>query len=377
MFLPFMAGAGLEQVSFSFYSEQLSLNYDPGMVLPLPAKFTESDLSGYYLRLEKTNYKPFLEALEQKKAVFQLNDWLFFDLMRQSLKNILGERDHQRLELLSWFLLSKSGFNTRLTYLEDQLYVYAYSEDEIFETPMIQEDGKVFVNLSCIGLQSKQEALYLLNFKPPGGKKPFQLTLKQLPKLRPEIKERTLTFSYRNHPYQLKVKADATIGEIMNKYPLMAEEQYLETPLSPGLEETLIPAFRKWTSELSVWESVELIVSFTRSAFPYKEDKQYFGRSKPMISDEVFLYPFSDCEDRAALFFELAKTLLDIPMIIIAFPDHLTVAAAIPNGAGEAIKYKNKLYYVCDPTGPVNSSTIGSFPQGYENASFEIIYAYK
>lgn len=374
---PFLANAGPEQINFRFYSEPLSLSYDRSMLLTLPEKFSEEDLSNYYLRLEKTNFQVYLASLENKKRELQLNDWLFYDLMRQSLETLLSEQNKRQIELLSWFFLSKSGFDTRLTYLRDKLYVYVYSEDEIFETPMIQEDGRVFINLSSIGQKSKQEALYLLDFKPPMRGRSFQLPLKTLPKLAPDLKERSFTFTYRNRPYQVNVKADATLAEIMNKYPLLAEEQYLETPFSNMLSESLVPVFNKWIQDLSAREGLELIVSFTRSAFAYKEDKQYFGRSKPMIPDEVFLYPFSDCEDRTALFFGLVKSLLDLPMIILAFPDHLTVAAALPEGVGQPIRYKNRLYYVCDPTGPVNSSVIGSFPQGYENASYEIIYEYK
>ena len=36
----------------------------------------------------------------------------------------------------------------------------------------------------------------------------------------------------------------------------------------------------------------ELLAAFTRSSFAYKEDKEYFGYSKPMVAEEVFLYPF-------------------------------------------------------------------------------------
>ncbi len=376
-FWPFLANAGPEKITFRFYSEHLSLSYDRSMLLPLPQKFNEEDLSNYYRRLEKTNFQVYLASLENKKEELLLNDWLFYDLMRQSLETLLTEQNKRQIELLSWFFLSKSGFDTRLTYLRDKIYVYVYSEDEIFETPMIQEEGRVFINLSCVGQKTKQEALYLLDFKPHGQGRSFQLPLKNLPRLAPDFKERSLTFNYRNHPYQLNIKADGTLAEIMTRYPLLAEEQYLETPFSSVLSESLIPAFDKWTQSLSPRESLELIVSFTRSAFAYKEDKQYFGRSKPMIADEVFLYPFSDCEDRTALFFGLVKSLLDLPMIILAFPDHLTVAAALPEGAGQPIRYKNRLYYVCDPTGPVNSSVIGSFPRGYENAAYEIIYEYK
>ena len=96
-----------------------------------------------------------------------------------------------------------------------------------------------------------------------------------------------------------------------------------------------------------------------------------------MIADEVFHYPYSDCEDRSALFFCLVKEIIDLPMIIVAFTDHLTIAVALEEEIGDAIRYEGKNYYICDPTGPVNSTDIGAFPSGYRNAKFKIIGEHK
>ena len=60
-------------------------------------------------------------------------------------------------------------------------------------------------------------------------------------------------------------------------------------------------------------------------------------------------------------------------MIIVAFPDHLTVAVALDQPIGPSIKYKGKKFYIVDPTGPSNSSEIGRVPKGYEKQSFEIL----
>ena len=122
---------------------------------------------------------------------------------------------------------------------------------------------------------------------------------------------------------------------------------------------------------------LEIITAFTRSAFNYKTDENHFGRSKPMIREEVFYYPYSDCEDRVAVFFGLVKELLNLPMLVIAFPDHLTIGVALDQPIGPAIRHKGKKYYICDPTGPNNSYEIGRIPKGYERKSFEILYHYQ
>ena len=96
-----------------------------------------------------------------------------------------------------------------------------------------------------------------------------------------------------------------------------------------------------------------------------------------MVAEEVFLYPYSDCEDRSALFIRLAEELLGLPMIVLAYPDHLTVGVALPQTKSGFVRYNSKAYYVCDPTGPVNSDAVGKIPEGYEDTPYEIIKEYK
>jgi len=95
-----------------------------------------------------------------------------------------------------------------------------------------------------------------------------------------------------------------------------------------------------------------------------------------MVADELFFYAFSDCEDRSALFFSLVKELLGLPMIVIAYEDHLSIAVSSTGLMGSTIAYNGKRFVFCDPTGPRLSSTIGKIPKGYENQDFKIIGAY-
>jgi hypothetical protein len=122
---------------------------------------------------------------------------------------------------------------------------------------------------------------------------------------------------------------------------------------------------------------LEVLVSLTRSGFRYQEDTKYFGRSKPMVPEELFSYPYSDCEDRSALFYALVRELIDLPMVVIAYDDHLSVAVAADRVEGDNFSFQGRRYVFCDPTGPANSSVIGRIPPGYEKAKFQIIGQYK
>ncbi len=369
----------LRTITIGFYSEELTVAYPLELRRsPRIGRVEEVALVHFYQQLRTMQYQPLLESLEHYRRRYRLNDWLFYRLLRRTVSGILHGQPGLQQELTAWFLLTEAGYDTRLTFFKNRVYLYVYSPEEIFEVPMIRDKGRVFVNLTNIRQsEAAPEALYLLSYRPGAGGKPFSFYLPQLPQLRTRPTYRTLTFFYGEKQYHLQFEIDKTVIDLMKDYPYIAESQYMEVPLSGVVANSLLPQLRNLLRDKSPKKSLELLVALTRSSFEYRDDKAYFGRSKPMIADEVFHYPYSDCEDRSALFFRLVRELLDLPMLILAFPDHLTIAVAAPGMEGAAVRHAGLSYYICDPTGPVNSYELGKWPAGYENASYKVIGAYR
>ncbi|MEL6141269.1 MAG: hypothetical protein AAFU67_06605, partial [Bacteroidota bacterium] len=281
-------------------------------------------------------------------------------------------------EITLFHLLANAGYDVRLTFRGEKAYVNVFTEDALFEVPIIDHNDKAYANLSCLnGECTGRQSLYIYRSQPNPNGRPFSFKLTKWPDLAARPKARPLEFSYHGLVQRLEVVFDQTMVDIMVDYPFIHEYCYLETPLSPTLSKSLLPRLRSMLSPLSEQEQLELLASFTRSAFTYKEDNEYFGRSKPMVPEEVFSYAYSDCEDRSALFFALVRELLDKPMAVIAYEDHLTVAVASDIIPGDSFSYHGRRYVFCDPTGPRGSSRIGEIPPGYENKSFTIIGEYK
>jgi hypothetical protein len=89
---------------------------------------------------------------------------------------------------------------------------------------------------------------------------------------------------------------------------------------------------------------------FTRYAFLYERDTDVFGREKRFSPEETLLYDYSDCEDRAALFFCLVKEIYNLPMIVLVYPKHVSIAVEFEKPIGQTIVYNGKKYTVCEPT---------------------------
>ena len=380
MVLPQVATANqLNSVSLDFYNEKINVGYYSNMVIPFDGLVNERLMVQYFNQMEKTMYKTLLSDLKFHKNRLALNDWLFYELIQEAVNKIYVGKSDQHKTLSCWFLLTKSGYNTRLTYLKNEIFLYAYSLDEIFETPMIEDKGKIFINLSTIhnSTNTKGIVLNMVSFIANPNGQPFSFDLTRLPKLIPSEKNKILKFTSLNNHYEVSVRFDHNLIRMMENYPIFEELKYIQTPLSNLAAKSLLPQLKKLLHNKSEKEALEVLVSFTRSAFSYKDDHDHFGKNKPMIGDELFYYPYSDCEDRSALFYFLVKELLHLPMIVIAYEDHLTIAVASSTIKGNPISYMGKNYFICDPTGPYNSSEVGKAPIGYENKKFEILNVQK
>ncbi len=363
-----------EEISVDFYSETVKLQFDNSLLTVQLAEVDEPELRRYFREMSTMNYNPLLANLQRVKRRMRLNDWLFYQLIQKTLQEAMPERPERDRVLLSWFLISRSGYDTRLAYTGEEVFLYVYTQDDIYEAPMIQDGRRNFINLTRIRQgREAQRALYLLGLQPNPSGHSFSFMLQELPLLKPELTEVELRYLYKGEWAGLTVTADATIKAYMDEYPVLSESQYLKIPFSPYLSKSLLPHMKAQLADKNEWQSTEFIAAFTRSAFEYKEDKEHFGCSKPMVAEEVFLYPYSDCEDRTALFYNLVSELLSLPMILIAYPDHLTMGVALPQSSGSSVRYKDNNYYICDPTGPIGSHEIGRVPQGYEQAAFKVI----
>ena len=364
-----------KQIMIPFYTETIKMQYFPEIVINQRVQLKEEAIVQFYRSLERTSYQTVLHTFKKSQSRYQLNDWLLYDLVLTTIDKIYKGKPTAYKTLTTWFFLSKLNYDTRLTFLGKDAFLYVKTIDNIYETPMIEEGGKSFLGLT--ELQHKRSkrsrGIYLLNFLAAPNGRSFSFDFTKLPLLKPNITKKQFTFQWRANSYKIDVDINQTIIAIMKKYPIIEETAYLNVPFSKQLTKSLLPPLRKIIAGKPIKLQLEILASFTRSAFNYKEDEDFFGRSKPMVREEVFHYAYSDCEDRSAVFYGLVEELLHLPMLVIAFSDHLTIAVALEKSIGSPIRHKGKNYYICDPTGPSNSSEIGRAPKGYERKSFEIL----
>ena len=88
-----------------------------------------------------------------------------------------------------------------------------------------------------------------------------------------------------------------------------------------------------------------------QNSFQYKTDLPHFGREKPLFPEETVYYPYSDCEDRAAIFAYLVKNLTGLKIVGVDYPGHVATAVKFNNyQLGSRITHNKEVYTICDPT---------------------------
>jgi len=121
---------------------------------------------------------------------------------------------------------------------------------------------------------------------------------------------------------------------------------------------------------------IDYLMHFTRYAFLYESDTDVFGREKRLSPEETLLYDYSDCEDRAALFFCLVKEIYNLPMIVLVYPKHVSIAIEFEKPIGQTIAYNGKKYSVCEPTPQRRDLPVGKQVASLKSQPYEIAFEY-
>ena len=314
----------------------------------------------------------YFRAIQEQK---KLNDWLLYLLIRKFVAQTFEHHGDNLNELVVYFFLSKLGIKQQLAHENNQLFIYTASEENVFQTPFITIGDVKYYNLTYVANHSQEElpTVYMIPNPLLQGDRQFSFYLTAVPILTPIVDTVHIAFNYDKKQWGFTFIVDLNLKAIFEDHPTFDEAIYLQFPFSPvfntSLQNTLKPILHK----MKVANQLRFLVALTRGAFKYMEDERVFGFTKPLPAEVVFMYPFSDCEDRSALFFQLVNVLTPQPMIVLAYDDHITIGVHIPQFKGDFVEVYKKKFYICDPTGPLNTSTIGVFPSGYRQKPYEVI----
>lgn len=355
---------GVAPVPVEFYGNS------PLLVLPanLPSvsKLTGSEIANYFDETVKSQeLGGLIEQLTEIKKKLLLNDWGFFKLSETAAQKIYNKSSDQIL--LTWVILLKSGFNVKVGYNEEAVFLMVQCIHEMYNSWYLTINNTEFYIIGGTEKTASFSKLTVHTVNYPGNKA-FSLKLDNLPEFEKKIISKELIFKNK----KFTVRQNFNLIKFFEEYPLCNLEVHLSTPLSIEAAQSIDSVLTPVISGLSTQQKVAVLLGFVQNVFAYKIDKEQFGHEKFFFPDELIYYPYSDCEDRAAFFAWLVSHFTNLKCIGLEFPNHVSTAVLFPSETrGAKFTFDGQKYTVCDPT--YLNASIGYLPEDCQKTQPKII----
>jgi hypothetical protein len=375
------AKSNAQPQAIPFFGDTVWIQTDTTIQVPFGKELTETAIENFYQQLLASKYPPVLKALIQFKEKNKPDDWLYYQLIRKTAQQLSPKAaNYNRYTLYKWFLLTQSGYDAILTISQQKMLFYVRCNEYVYNIPTRYTNAGNYVCLNYHDYGSvdfESEKFRQVKTLVPTAKDAFSYKVTQLPNFLPsDYKETELQFNYRQNDYHFKVKLNQQIKQLFANYPVVDYNYYFNIPLSKETYTSLIPALKNDLKKKSKKNGVAFLMRFTRYAFLFEQDSTRFGKEKRMSPEETLSYDYSDCEDRAALFFYLVKEIYNLPMIVLVYPQHVTIAVQFDKPIGKIIEYNGKKYTVCEPTPQQQDLKIGQLLPTLNNSTYEVVYVY-
>ena len=362
-----------EVVSINFYGR--SLKFTVPMGLRIKASGTkERHIAKYHEAMRESNTSSILnKQLDDAVSQMGLNEWGYFSLLRAISEKLFSNANDR--VLFSFFMLHSHGFKARVgrgKSSEQLLLLLALDNSkEVYSKTFFRIKGTKFYVV--YGNGKKGESVYSYDENADdSGLKEIGLDFTKTLNIASCDKSRTLHFGKVDQDIELPYSTSHL--RYYDEIPTTVFPIYFKTPVSSEAEQALAQTFNTLGKRYNKVQMVDIMLNFVQTAFAYKIDEQQFGREKYFFPEEVIGYPFSDCEDRSALFAWLVRRFVGYDVIGVLYDDHLATAVCFGNDAqlqGKSVDFNGKRYFVCDPT--YSNAAIGTVLPKFVNAKYEIV----
>lgn len=331
--------------TFSFYEVPVYLDYDRAFELPVRQSGRQA-IADYWERASKTKYPALVEELLARKEQMNLNDFAYYLLVKRFAENIYpGNTTGQTLA--TWFLMVRSGYGVRLATEGNTVVLLLPSHTNVYGKGYLTQDGMNYYIMTEV----EGSSLNTYDKDYAGAGRPIDFNISSPIDLGRKVASKTLKFNYKGKDYQVMVSYDPGLIRLYNDFPQLDMDIYFNAAVSLQLKESVAASLKPVLAGMNEDEAVGFLLGFVQNAFAYKTDPEQFGYEKFFFADEVFFYPFCDCEDRSVLFSYLVRDLLGLDAVGLEYPGHMSVAVGFTHPVpGDYINYSNRKFVIADPT---------------------------
>jgi len=339
----------LPVIEIDYYGILMDYNYQTGLEVDL-SKTDQEAIAAFWLKASNSDYEKLIEQLQTQRVKMKLNDWGYC-LLVDKISDKVSENDEKLHQLFNWFFLLKSGYDCKIGYNEDNIYVLLPIKNNLYGIAYIEIDNQRYYAVDFQKQKPLKMAINTYEGNYPEADDLIDMSMESNPKIKTVIVEKVLKFTYDGKKYELPVKYDANVAEFFRSYPQTDLDVYFEAPLSDLALSSLSESFAPILQNRNESEAANVLLRFVQTAFQYQTDDEQFGKEKTFFADEVLFYPACDCEDRSILYSYLVRRILQLDVIGLNYPGHIATAVKLNSDLdGDHILYKNSKYVISDPT---------------------------
>jgi hypothetical protein len=364
----------------SFYSDTLSFKISCNPVPLFSGKTDEKkDILAYYESLQGCGIlKELSSQLEGYKKEYRLNDFYMTQLLEKYSIILVSKISDKQQKVLMYCVLRYMGYDAQLAYAGSKYMVLALSDTELYNHPYLKVKNRKYSSVhKSVHKGAFSQSIDYVNSV---ADKTFAFSITEVPSLKNiQYQNKKIPFYKTNHIYYddksesvlrgkiKEIRIDTSYLEfVFNKslidlyddLPINENSKYFFLGLSKHLRKQVF-SYLKLTGLATKQDTLRHLISFARSIGEYKTDMEAYKRERPMFPEEALYYQYTDCEDRNALLFYLIKEVLNQPMIILEYPDHINIGVSIKGKYKQSVKYQGNVFYVCEASSGGSKVEIG------------------
>jgi hypothetical protein len=363
----------LRNAQFDFFGENINIKYNKKFKQSFRDNISNKSIASYWELLATQPHKEIISQLSEASKNLQLNDWGTALLFDQFVRELQGsnQRNQSSRQLTSWFLLVKAGFNARIAY-NQKIFLLMPSKQPLFSTTFFTLDNQRYYSVSLNEKEMKPGKVFTYSGKHLDGQRNLDFSEPNKFIANKHQAKRDLSFIYNGKKFDINVSYPKDMVNYFKTFPQLDLKNYFSAGMPQETAYSLLSQLKPIIEGQTETEAVNRLLRFVQTAFEYKTDDDQFRQENYLFPLETLHYPYSDCEDRAALFAWLTKSLLKLDVVIVDFPGHIATAVKFSKPAqGDSWQLNGKRYTMADPT-YVNANVGMTMPQ-YKNKAPKLI----
>ena len=326
----------------------------------------ENAIADAYEAMCKADYKALVDDCRKVKKELNLNDWGIFLFVREASKTLCT--DENAAVVMQQFLLNELGYKSKMARRADrnQMLLFVAADCQVYGHPYFTKDGLNYYNLTS----NESCQFYMCQEDSPKAKSKLNMQVNHAPALNAGM----VNSVHKNRSGSVAVSVDVpkSLMEFYGSMPQCDYSVYVNAEVNPSVASKVLSTLAPLVNGKGEAEAANLLINFVQTGFQYATDQEQFGYEKPFFVEELFYYPYCDCEDRSVLYSYLVRNLLKLDVVLLDYPNHIATAVCFnENVSGYFVTVGGKKYVVCDPT--YIGASIGKAMPQFKNVAAKVL----